>query len=133
MTGTPSDGTIGILNVGAGDTKLTFDKAKPAERDRAARVVTDMLKRGFAILVQVGTRKGEPLYQRAKAFDPKTCEYIIVGAPDDAEIETPPPAKSGPPGVGKADRRSAGRGKASLRRIPAEKTRATAVARSAGG
>jgi hypothetical protein len=30
-----------------------------------------MLKRGFAILVQVGTRKGEPLYQRAKGFDPR--------------------------------------------------------------
>ena len=115
-------GEIGILNVGAGDTKLSFDPKKPAERERAAKVVEDMLKRGYAILVQVGTRKGKPLYQRAEAFDPKTCEYIIVGAPEDAEIEDPAPSKPAP--------RPRGRPR---KRLPAETTRATAVARSAGG
>lgn len=109
-------GELGILNVGAGDTKLTFDKKKPAEMERAKRAVEDMLKRGYAILVQVGTRKGKPLYQRAEGFDSETAEYIIVGAPDDVEKETRRKTK-----------------KAKPRRIPAAKTKAVAVARSAGG
>jgi len=113
-------GVLSILNVGEGDTKLTFDKKKPEEVKRAAAVVTDMLKRGFAILIEVGTRKGEPIYQRAKDFDPKTCEYIIVGAPDDADVETP-------------SARRGRKGKAPTRRVAANSTRAVGVARSAGG
>ncbi len=109
------NGEIGILNVGAGDTKLTFDPKKPEERKRAAAVVKDMLVRGFAILVQVGKKDGKPLYQRAESFDPKTCEYIIVGAPDD-ETKEPPVKLHG--------RKT---------RIKAESTHAVGVARSAGG
>ena len=77
-------GQVGILNVGAGDTKLTFDRKNPKERERAAAIVTDMLRRGYALLVQVGTKHGQPLYQRAKAFDPKKCEYIIASAEDES-------------------------------------------------
>lgn len=113
-------GEIGILNVGAGDTKLSFDKAKPAEVKRARAVVTDMLRRGFAILVEVGEKDGKPLYQRAESFDPKTDEYIIVGAPeDDAEIQKPPAKRT--------------KGRPPRRRVAAADTRAVAVARSAGG
>lgn len=69
--------SIGILNVGAGDTKLTFDKSNPAECIRAARIVKDMLRRGYALLIDTGKRKGgRPVYVRAKDFDEKTCEYI---------------------------------------------------------
>lgn len=116
------NGTLAILNVGAGDTKLTFDRKKPEEVKRAAAAIQDLLKRGFAILVKVGTRKGEPLYQRAKAFDPKTNEYIIVGAPEDApeaqQVQAPKKARKAKPAA---------------RRIKAEKTSAVAVSRSAGG
>ena len=112
-------GELAILNVGHGDTKLTFDKKKPEEVKRACKVVANLLKRGFAILVEVGKKNGEPLYQRAKAFDPKTCEYIIVGAPDDAEIKAPSSART--------------KGRRASRRVPAGSTRAVAVARSAGG
>lgn len=115
-------GELAILNVGTGDTKLSFDPKKPEEVKRACLVVEDMLKRGFAILVQVGKRKGEPLYQRAKGFDPKTAEYIIVGAPEDAEVEAPKARKEPKPRTGPA-----------RRRVPAKGTRAVAVARSAGG
>jgi hypothetical protein len=118
------NGEVGILNVGAGDTKLTFDKSNPAERERAARIVADMLKRGYALLVQVGKKNGEPLYQRAKAFDPKTCEYIVAGGPDEAiDIgrEVSAPARRGRPRRGRP------------RRIQAERTRAVAVGRTAGG
>ena len=111
-------GELAILNVGAGDTKLTFDKKRPEEVKRARAAIADMLKRGFAILVEVGKRGGKPLYQRAETFDPKTDEYIIVGAPeDDAEPSAKP-------------RRPRGRPR---KRLPAESTRAVAVARSAGG
>ena len=113
-------GTLAILNVGEGDTKLTFDKTKPEEVKRAAAAIQDMLERGFAILVQVGTRKGEPVYQRAKAFDPKTNEYIIVGAPADAEVEAP-----------KKGRKARAQSRAG--RVKAEDTNAVAVSRSAGG
>jgi hypothetical protein len=111
-----TEGEIGILNVGAGDTKLSFDPAKPAERKRAAKVVSDMLKRGYAILVQVGKDDKGPLYRRAEAFDAKTCEYIIVGTPEEAAPPTP----------GK-------KLKFARSRLPASKTHAVAVARSAGG
>ncbi len=73
------DGDVRVLNVGAGDIKLLFDKSNPAERIRAARIVTDMLRRGFALLVEVGRGDdGRPIYQRAHAFDEEKCEYIIA-------------------------------------------------------
>ena len=39
-------GQIGILNVGAGDTKLSFDPSKPVEVKRAAKIVSEMLSQG---------------------------------------------------------------------------------------
>ncbi len=114
------NGEVGILNVGAGDTKLSFDPSKPAERKRAAKVVTEMLQRGYAIFVQAGEKDGEPLYRRAHSFDPETCEYLIVGVPDD-EVEAVAPKKA---------RRAAPRATV---RVPAATTHAVSVARSAGG
>ena len=124
-------GQLGILNVGAGDTKLTFDPAKPAERERAAKVVTDMLRRGYAILVQVGRDEKGPLYRRAEGFDPETCEYIIVGAPDDETVpaETAP-AETAPATAAGIDPK---RTRRKTTRVPAESTHAVSVARSAGG
>lgn len=121
-------GEIGILNVGAGDAKLTFDPAKPEDRKRAAKVVADMLKRGYALMVQVGESGGEPVYQRAHGFDESRCEYIVMGLPEDEvlkisgaraeeETVTPPTPKMKPRKV----------------RVPAEKTRAVSIGRSAGG
>lgn len=125
---------LSILNVGEGDTKITFDPKKPEERKRAAKVVEDLLERGFAIMVQVGTKKGKPLYQRAEAFDPDTCEYIVVGIPDTENddkrtenddkrtgIDDGPPLKHGR------------KGPRTRHRVPAESTPAVAISRSAGG
>lgn len=116
-------GCLGILNVGDGDTKLTFDPKNEVERSRAAMIVTDMLRRGFAIMVQVGEREGKPLFQRAESFDPDTCEYLIFGTPD----EQPRPA---PTEIPRARR---GRPRKELMRVPADKARGVAIARSAGG
>jgi hypothetical protein len=113
-------GQLGILNVGTGDTKLTFDAKNPVERARAAGIVKDMLKRGFAIMVEVGMKDGKPLYQRAESFDPNTCEYIIAGGPDehiDLGIEVPAAKKKRGPKI----------------RLRADSTKGVAVSRSAGG
>lgn len=121
-----SDGDVGILNVGLGDTKVSFDKSKPAERDRAAAVVTDMLQRGYAILVQVGEKDGKPIYMRGDSFDPETCEYIIVGLPERYQDEEK--AEQEPADAPQPSRRGRKPG-----RKDASKTTAVAVARSAGG
>jgi Ribonuclease G/E len=118
-------GEVGILNVGAGDTKLSFDPKKPKEVERASRIVKDMLRRGYAILVEVGKDEKGPLYRRATDFDAKTAEYIIIGEPEEAtpNVESP----SSPPPRGKAGRKTA------TNRVPAASTNAVAVARTAGG
>ena len=46
------NGTVQILNVAAGDIELRFDPANMGERIRASRIVTDMLRRGYALLVE---------------------------------------------------------------------------------
>lgn len=61
-----------ILNVGHGDTKLSFDPSKPAERKRASRIVADMMKLGYSICVREGDR-----WIRASGFDPEKTEYLI--------------------------------------------------------
>lgn len=123
-------GTLGILNVGAGDVQLSFDPTKPAERRRAAKIVTDMIRQGFAILVKVGEHNGEPTYQRAKAFDEKTCEYIVAGGP--AESINIGKTGAGPDLVAPVPPRRGRPRKADVR-LPAARTHAVSVARSAGG
>jgi hypothetical protein len=114
--------TVAILNVGEGDTKISFDKKNPAERKRAAKIVTDMLKRGYALMIEVGKRKGEPIYQRVKKFDPETCEYIVMGGPEDEiDLGAKPHAKK---------KRAK---KKRTRRVAAEKTTGVSVPRTAGG
>src|ERR1700677_2068082 len=68
---------VAVLNVGAGDVKLTFDKSNPAERIRAARICKDMLRRGYSLLIEV-ERDGKKLFERALDFDETKCEYIIA-------------------------------------------------------
>ena len=132
-------GTLSILNVGDGDTKLSFDKNNPAERIRAARIVTDMLRRGYALLVEV-ERNGEKGYERVQAFREDTCEYIIAdfdptvaaatetGNVDEFETQARPGAQA--PSEAAPKKR---RGRPSTRKVPAEGANAVAVGRSAGG
>lgn len=138
-------GSIGILNVGAGDTKLVFDKNNPAEVIRASRIVKDMLRRGYALLVEV--KKGRRTEtRRVYDFDEKTCEYIIADfdpveaekadaqeALEDGESrETEANDSAGVDAPGPAIRRPGKRG-TYKRRVPADSTNGVAVARSAGG
>lgn len=131
------EGEVGILNVGAGDTKLSFDPKNAAERIRAARIVTDMLRRGYALLVEV-ERRGKRSFQRVLKFQEDKCEYIIAdldpvaaAAADEEDDKRVEPDKNGPK---EAAARRAPRGKIRpSRSIPAEGVRAVAVAPSAGG
>lgn len=138
------NGTIGILNVGAGDTKLVFDKNNPAERIRAARIVKDMLRRGYALLIEIKS-KGKTEYRRALDFDENTCEYIIAdfdpveAAKTDAAEELEhgqsiTAEANDSPGTGAAQptvKPGARRGRKG--RVPAHAANGVAVARSAGG
>ena len=142
-------GTISILNVGDGDLKVTFDKSNPAETIRARRIVKDMLRRGYALLVEV-ERNGEKAFERALDFDEKTDSYIV--ADFDPEIalnadrqdayETELHRKDPSHGEGQPiqagiqdvqEEVSKGRGKRKTKSVPASGTRAVGVARSAGG
>jgi hypothetical protein len=119
-----STGQIGILNVGAGDTKLVFDNSKPDEVKRSAAIVKDMIRRGFVLLIEVGKNEKGPIYQRAHDFDADTAEYIVAGAPttkDPKAHDEKPASQPRPRRQGKAHR------------IPAASTNAVAVARTAGG
>ena len=73
-------GVLDILNCGAGHLSFKFDKDNDAEVAKARKVITDMMQRGYSILVE--TAKG---LRRVKRFDPKRDEYVIE--------EPQPPAK----------------------------------------
>lgn len=134
-------GTVGILNVGAGDTKLSFDPNNSAERIRAARIVKDMLRRGYALLVEV-ERDGKRVFTRATDFLEDVCEYVIAdfdpltAAEADAEEEAQggqeSQAEEGAAAPGGAGAAPKGR-RVVKRTVKAESARAVAVARSAGG
>ncbi len=119
-------GEVGILNVGAGDTKLSFDPKNKEERERAARIVTDMIRRGYTILVEIDDGKGGKKNRRVRKFDAKQCEYIIAAEPSDEQERSAEAAAATPTRGKKADG-------GATRRIPAERARATAIPRSAGG
>lgn len=147
--------TIGILNVGAGDTKISFDPTNPAECIRAARIVKDMLRRGYALLIDSGKKDKEdrPIHVRALDFDERTYEYIIadldplaaeradqihIGGAD-AKIETLPrnpkkPASSPEPAesTSPAPLVKPKRGRPT-KRIAAAAASGVAVSRTAGG
>lgn len=136
-------GGLRVLNVGHGDLKLSFDPKNSAERIRAARIVTDMLRRGYALLVEVRGRGGKKQFVRATAFDEAHCEYIVADfdplvatAVDKSEEKRVEEQRLGAeateesPSPGPSERISL---KDRSRRVPAESTRAVGVARSAGG
>jgi hypothetical protein len=130
-------GQIGILNVGAGDTKLVFDKNNPEDCARAARTVADMIRRGYVILVEVAKDdKGEALYRRVKEFKEDSCEYIIAGDVNIEAMETTD-GQSGDAAAsgagGKKSRKGVKHGPYSTRRIHASAASGIAVGRTAGG
>jgi hypothetical protein len=121
-------GQLAILNVSAGDTKLSFDPKNKAEVKRARDVVTDMLKCGFCILVEAGRDERGLLYRRVQAFDPATDEYIIASTPEETTQSAKVPSGTPP----RAPARRKGR-KGATERVPAARSSAIAVAPTSGG
>jgi hypothetical protein len=136
-----SKGTIGILNVGAGDTKLTFDKDNPMERARSARIVADMIRRGYVLFIETGVVDGKPTYQRVLQFREDVCEYIIAdvaadmneGIDDHEHEQSGKAAGEEAKAIARAGIPKARKGGRPRRSVDASEARGIAVARSAGG
>lgn len=126
-------GEVGILNVGAGDTKLTFDPKKPEDSKRSAGIVKDMIRRGFVLLIEVGSDDRGPIYRRALDFDEEVAEYIIVGDPVVAAASTTAKEHTDEQKSSVPAKRGRKAEKVGRRRVPARSTNAVAVARTAGG
>lgn len=78
-------GSLSVLNVGAGDIKVTFNHLDSAEAKKAIAMLLDMQVRGYAILVET-----EDGYTRAKSIDATRGRYIIQiaeGTPLPADAE----------------------------------------------
>jgi hypothetical protein len=114
---------IEILNVSDGDTKISFDTNNPADIERARKIIPDMLKRGYALFVEVNGQ-----LERVESFDPATSEYI-VRMPWEAEWEgkLEKPAEELPASDAK------GKKKERKVRLPMKTNKVTAIGRSAGG
>lgn len=129
-------GTIGILNIGSGDTKLIFDKDNPMERARSARIVADMLQRGYVLFIDTGNKN----YQRVLQFDENYCEYIIADfapiAHEDRGTVIDEPSREEASDAGSQEASEAPprpKLKRGRKRVGAETTTGVAVARVAGG
>lgn len=109
-----STGCLDVLNVGSGHLKFAFDKDDAAEVDKAKKVITDMLKRGYMIFVKDG---GEQ--KRVRKFDAAHEEYILE---EPEVIPEPEPVV--------AERR---RGRPSGRRVGMRGAHATGIGPTAGG
>lgn len=118
---------LSILNCQAGDIKVSFDKDNPLEAARAERVVQDMLKRGYIIFVYDEEEK----LHRVTDFDANTNEYIIADRGyDEASPEEATSEVEEQVATAKSKSRKI---KAPAKRVPADKSRAVGVARTAGG
>ena len=102
------EGEIGILNVGAGHDKIKFDPSDSQSMKRASKIVQDMLKLGYAILIETSDDQGGTTTKRVKRFDSNTYEYII------------------------GEKLLKGR-KVREKRVSVTRSRGTAVARTSGG
>ena len=112
---------LDVLNVGAGHLKFNFSKDSVDEVEKAKKVITDMLRRGYMLFAIVD---GEQ--KRIRKFDPELEEYILE-EPEIIPSEAEPADKVRNPRRGKRGKRGGYRG------VPMRSTRATGIAPTAGG
>lgn len=117
---------IDILNTGLGHMEVRFDKDEAIEQERARRIITDMLRRGYALFLT--GQDGKMI--RVKDFDPATDCYIIGDGPTDPEPAMLEPEPVAEPGIAVAPPLKRGR---KGKHVPMGKVLATAVGRTAGG
>lgn len=134
MSGAVDTGAVNILSVGEGHIRLSFNSEDPAEVIRAGRIVKDMLRRGYALLIAVPKEDGGVEWSRARAFDERTSEYVIVDYDPLAETpEEPDPAIADGERTGDLPPRRNVRGRGPTKRVAAGKAEAISVGRTAGG
>jgi hypothetical protein len=123
-------GTLSCLNVAGGDVKISFDKSDIGETIRAKRIITDMLRRGYALLIEVNGA-----YQRAVSFDESAGEYIIADYEPQTTNEIDPPTArlKDAETAQETAKPSSKKGKVVRQRFSMETTNAVGIARSAGG
>ena len=110
-------GQLEVLSVGHGHIRIKFDKDDAVEIERARRIIADMLRRGYVLLVEHDGKM-----QRVRRFDIKTDEYIVADGPlYAAEVASEPTEQ---PRRGRKSRE---------KRVPLKKGKATGVAPTAGG
>lgn len=120
-------GVLEVLNVGSGHLTLTFNKDDRPELERAKRVVSEMLARGYAIFVEIAGQ-----LRPVRRFDAKTATYYITDVGKPSLVN--PPVEGAPPGCRRCGRpRHKGRCRKAEIAVPMVQARATAVGRSAGG
>lgn len=114
-------GNLSVLNVGAGDIRVTFNNTDRGEIKKAVGMLTDMMARGYAVLVELP----DGSYTRVTEVDASRGRYVIT-LPDD--VQDPPDAEVVKP------RRGRPKGKKGRTiSVPVRTSRAVGVARSAGG
>lgn len=125
------EGTLELLNVGAGHIKVSMNNTDPVERERAKAMVTDMLQRGYAIFVEIEDGELAPV----KRFDPKKEAYIITDVPRPVKTDTSiaSPVTVSDSFVSTTPTTPTRKNKRKEREVSMVKGKATAVGRSAGG
>lgn len=122
-------GKIDILNCGEGHAEVHIDDSDPISLARSARIIEDMLRRGYALFIA----GADGALIRVEAFNPQTKCYIIGDGPLYAgEVPEAPSQRAPvthPPG--EAPRR--GRPKKASREVPISAAATTAIPRTAGG
>lgn len=116
-------GQVSVLNVGAGDISVTFNSLDEAEGRKAVRMLTDMVRRGYAVCLQLP----DGTYQRVTEVDAAHGRYVV-------QI---PEADPLPDGMAEEPERTRRRGKAARKTRsvsqPISQGKAVGIARSAGG
>ena len=126
-------GCLEILNVQGGEVRLSFDQNDAPEAIRARRIITEMLRRGFVLLVEI-ERNGEKRYERAVNFDEARGEYVIADfAPNGSESPAPVPSESAVAPETEAPASNGNPRRGRRKRVPMADANATAVGQSAGG
>ncbi|MDE2096152.1 MAG: hypothetical protein KGL39_02830 [Patescibacteria group bacterium] len=144
---------LDILSIGFGDIKIKFDEKDPQEAARAAQIIKDMLRRGYALFVHLP----DGSLQRVLEFKADTGEYVIACGPDielvpgvvptpmkspeDKSLEAPPitgglkrfPEPTPEPAEFNEEKNVDGGRKGRKIAVKMTKAKATMVGRSAGG
>ena len=127
-----------ILNTGHGHMEVNFDNGDPVELERARRIITDMLKRGYLLFIE----GADGVLIKVEGFDEKTSRYIIGdGAlhPASEPLESEPGLPEGATQEVEAKtpqvflQRRAGGGRKPKSAVPMAKATATAMGPIAGG